>query len=130
MWITQLSTLFKRIFTETNISNQLNCKELLFYATILIQQAIDTNGVIMDELTEIVLNVDNDRRWYYYFVDHRSRLLFWVHPVQLREDLGTDLQGFTGYDHISMFDTMPLPSFTDIFRVFGQGLVLVCFFWH
>ena len=83
----------------------------MFHATTLIQQAIDTNGVTMDELTEIVLNVDDDRRWHYYFVDHKNCLLFWVHPFTLR-DLGTDLQRIAGYGHISTFD-MPLLSFTD-----------------
>ena len=123
----ELWTLSKRIFTESDISNQLNCKEILFYAMKLIQQAIDTDGVIMDELTEIVLNVDDHRRWHYYFVDHRNCLIFWVHSVKLRESLGTDLQGITGYDHISTFDA-PLLSFTDTFRIFGRGTVLVCFF--
>ncbi|KAG8215527.1 hypothetical protein J3R82DRAFT_9179 [Butyriboletus roseoflavus] len=90
-----------RIFTESNVIHQEN--EILFYATKLIQQAIDhhTDGVTMDELTEIVLNMDDDdRRWYYYFVDHTNRLLFWVHPVDLREDLRMHLQGITEYDHI------------------------------
>ncbi|KAG8216890.1 hypothetical protein J3R82DRAFT_7159 [Butyriboletus roseoflavus] len=113
----------KRIFTESDISLHRNHKEILFYATALIQQAIDTSGVTTDELTEIVLNVDDDRRWHYYFVDHRHRLLFWVHPVKLREDLGTDLQGIAGYDHISTFD-LPFLSLTDTFRIFGRGPVL------
>ena len=122
-----LWTLCKRIFTESNVIH--HEKEILFYATTLIQEAIDlnTDGVIMDELTEIVLNVDGDRFGYYYFVDHKNRLLFWVHQVDLREDLGMHLQGITEYDHISTFDT-PLLSFTDTFRIFGRGTVLVCFF--
>ena len=99
----------------------------MFHATTLIQQAIDTNGVTIDELTEIVLNVDKSRRWHYYFVDHRNRLLFWVHPIKPRDDLNIDLQEITGYSHISTFD-VPLFSLTDAFRIFGRGPVLVCFF--
>ncbi|KAG8221667.1 hypothetical protein J3R82DRAFT_1952 [Butyriboletus roseoflavus] len=91
-----------RIFTESDISDQRNCREILFHATTLVQKAFDTNGVTMDEFTEIVLNVDDDRSWHYYFVDHKNRLLFWVHPVDLR-DLGTDLQRIAGYAHIRYF---------------------------
>ncbi|KAG8216239.1 hypothetical protein J3R82DRAFT_8280 [Butyriboletus roseoflavus] len=87
-----------RIFTESNVIRHV--KEILFYATKLIQQAMDTDGVTIDELTEIVLNVDENRSWHYYFVDHRHRLLFWVHPVKPRDDLHIDLQGITGYSHI------------------------------
>ncbi|KAH0831360.1 hypothetical protein J3R83DRAFT_14022 [Lanmaoa asiatica] len=90
-------TLPKRIFTESDIIKRE--KEILFHATQLIQQAVQTGDVILDELTEIVLNVD-DRHWYYYFVDHKHRLLFWVHKVPAGEHLGTDLQGITQYSHI------------------------------
>ena len=69
----------------------------------LIQKAIQIDDVIMNELTEIVLNVDDEEQWYYYFVDHRNRLLFWVDSVDLDQNIGTDLQGVTAYSHISTF---------------------------
>ncbi|KAH0831363.1 hypothetical protein J3R83DRAFT_14026 [Lanmaoa asiatica] len=99
-----------RIFTESDIID--HEQEILVCATALIQQAVQTGDVILDELTEIVLNLDDSECCHYYFVDHRHRLLFWVHPVEPREHLRTDLQGVTEYSHISMFD-IQLLSFTD-----------------
>lgn len=87
-------------------------EEIIFYATTLIWRAIETDGVTMDELTEIVLNVDDNRSWCYYFVDHKHRLLFWVEPVNMQEGLGTDLD-ISEYSHISAFG-VPLLSFTDM----------------
>ena len=99
-----LWTLCKRIFTESDIIRQPKiCQEILFCATQLIQKAIQIDDVIMNELTEIVLNVDDEEQWYYYFVDHRNRLLFWVDSVDLDQNIGTDLQGVTAYSHISTF---------------------------
>ncbi|KAG9310205.1 hypothetical protein JVU11DRAFT_9847 [Chiua virens] len=86
-----------RIFTESNVIH--HEKDILFCAIALIEQAIRTNGVTLDELTELVLNVDDQRRCHYYFVDHTHRLLFWVDAVCMR-DLGTDLQGVSEYGHI------------------------------
>ncbi|KAH0831361.1 hypothetical protein J3R83DRAFT_14023 [Lanmaoa asiatica] len=87
-----------RIFTESDIIDIKREKQIFFYATKLIQQAIQTGDVILDELTEVVLNVDDSQHWHYYFVDHKHRLLFWVHPVQPREHLDTNLQGYLAYD--------------------------------
>ncbi|KAG8216241.1 hypothetical protein J3R82DRAFT_8282 [Butyriboletus roseoflavus] len=92
-----------RIFTESDVFER--GKEILSRATTLIQQAIQIGKqtddiVIVDDLTEIVLNVDDSQRWHYYFVDHRNRLLFWVHSVKLREVMDTDVQGISEYSHI------------------------------
>ncbi|KAF8558566.1 hypothetical protein OG21DRAFT_1074113 [Imleria badia] len=103
--------LSKRIFTESDINDQKNGEEIIFCATGLVEKALKTNGVELDEFTEIVLNVDDNRRWHYYFVDHTNRLLFWVDTVNIK-DLDIDLQGISEYNHISMSD-VPLVSFTD-----------------
>ncbi|KAG8216238.1 hypothetical protein J3R82DRAFT_8279 [Butyriboletus roseoflavus] len=90
-----------RLFTESDIFQRE--EDILFCAATLIQQAIQlgkqTGDAIMDELTEIVLNVDNTECWHYYFVDHGNRLLFWVQPVR-PHDLDTDLQGISEFSHI------------------------------
>ena len=111
----RLWTFSKRLFTESDIFQRE--EDILFCATTLIQQAIQigtqTGDAIMDELTEIVLNVDDGERWHYYFVDHGNRLLFWVQPVRPR-DLGTDLQGIGEFSHISMFDAHYFLSLTRV----------------
>lgn len=114
MHYTLLWTLSKRVLTESDIFRRE--KDILFRAATLIQEAIQigkqTGDPTMDELTEIVLNVDDRECWYYYFVDHANRLLFWVDPVNPRDDLGTDVQGINEYSHISMFDTHCFLSLT------------------
>ena len=102
-------TLSKHIFTESDITDRKKEQEVLCRAVELIQRAIETYNVTLDELTEIVLNVDDNRRWYYYFVDHTRRLLFWVESVGMM-DLGIDLQRSIEYGHISMFDAPSLSS--------------------
>jgi hypothetical protein len=107
-----LWTLSKHIFTENDISDSKKEQEVRCCAVKLIQQAIDTPGVTLDELTEIVLNVvimDNSVLCRYYFVDHTHRLLFWLEPMSMTE-LSIDLPGTTGYSHISMFDALLLSS--------------------
>lgn len=106
-----VDSLSKRIFTESDVTDDKKEKEVLYCATTLIEQAIHTSNVILDELTEIVLNVDDTRRWHYYFVDHSHRLLFWVDQISVHE-LGTHLQGITKHSHISTFDP-PLSPFAD-----------------
>ena len=101
----------KRIFTESDIGNPQKEQEVLCYAAKLIQQAIGTHGVTLDELTEIVLNVDDGQHWHYHFVDHTHRLLFWLKPRSMK-DIHIDLPGITEYSHIRMFDA-PLSSSTD-----------------
>ena len=105
------------MFTENDISDLKREQEVLSYSVQLIQQAIETCGVTLDELTEIILNVDSSRHWHYYFVDHTHRLLFWVESVSV-EVLKINLQGVTEYSHISIFNA-PLPSSTDsyVFRI-------------
>ena len=117
----------KRIFTENDISDRRKEQEVLCYAVKLIQQAIETHGVTLDELTEIVLNlvnVGNSLRWHYYFVDHTHRLLFWVQSVGMW-DLNIDLQGSIEYSHISMFDA-PLLSSTDS----HVGYMVEAHYWY
>ncbi|KAI9567699.1 hypothetical protein HD554DRAFT_2106094 [Boletus coccyginus] len=86
-----------RIFTESDIFHRE--KDVLFCATKLIQEAIQTDTVTLDELTEIVVNVDNSHNCHYYFVDHTHRLLFWLVPRNMK-DIGANLQGITEYSHI------------------------------
>ncbi|KAF8123686.1 hypothetical protein EV363DRAFT_765742 [Boletus edulis] len=88
-----------RIFTESDIIDYRIEEEILFCAMKLIERALRTNGVTLDDLTEIVLNVDDSRCWHYYFVDHTNRLLFWVDTVSLK-DLNIGLQGVSEYSHI------------------------------
>ena len=119
-----LWTFSKRIFTESDISDRKEEQEVLCCAVKLIQQAIDTQGVTLDDLTEIVLNVDDSRCWYYYFVDHTHRLLFWVDSVGVKE-LNIDLQGIAEYSHISMSDA-PLLSSTDS----HLGYMVEAHYWY
>ncbi|KAI9567654.1 hypothetical protein HD554DRAFT_2173061 [Boletus coccyginus] len=88
-----------RVFTENDISDPEKEKEILFCVTRLLEQATLTQGVTLNELTEIVVNVDSDHKCHYYFVDHTYRLLFWLEPRSM-EDLNVDLQGITKYSHI------------------------------
>ena len=104
-----LWTISKRIFTESDISDRKKEQEVICCAVKLIQQAIETHGVTLDELTEIVLNVDDSRHWHYYFVDHTHRLLFWLEPMSVKA-LTIDLQGIIEYSHISMSDARLLSS--------------------
>ena len=108
----------QRIFTESNINDRRKEQDILCCAAKLIQQAIETHGVTLDELTEIVLNVDDSRHWHYYFVDHTNRLLFWVQSVDVNK-LSIDLQGITEYSHISMFDAPQLSSTDQPLRIYG-----------
>jgi hypothetical protein len=81
------------MFTENDISETTKEEEVLSCAGILIHQAIRSGDVSLDELTELVLNVDDSQHCYYYFVDHTHRLLFWVVPVKherLRDRLARD----------------------------------------
>ena len=114
----------QRIFTESNINDRQKEQDLLCCAAKLIQQAIETHGVTLDEFTEIVLNVDDSRHWHYYFVDHTNRLLFWVQSVDVNK-LSIDLQGITEYSHISMFDAPQLSS-TDI----HLGYMVEAHYWY
>ncbi|KAI9567666.1 hypothetical protein HD554DRAFT_2314653 [Boletus coccyginus] len=88
-----------RIFTENDISDHEKEREVLFCVMRLIEQAISTQGVTLDELTEIVVNVDNSHNCHYYFVDHTHRLLFWLVPRNMK-DIEANLQGITEYNHI------------------------------
>lgn len=108
----------KRIFTECDVSDPKDEEEVIFCAMTLIEQAIRTSDAILDELTEIVLNVDDTRRWHYYFVDHTRRLLFWVDQVSV-DELGAHLQGITKHSHISMCDSLQLSRVDRCLRVFG-----------
>ena len=119
-----LWTLSKCIFTENDISDLKREQEVLSCAMQLIQQAIETCGVTLDKLTEIVLNVDDSQHWHYYFVDHTHRLLFWVELVSM-EVLKINLQGVTEYSHISMFN-VPLPSSTDSYL----GYMVESHYWY
>jgi hypothetical protein len=120
-----LWTLSKRIFTESDISDPKKEQDVLCCAVKLIQQAIGTHSVTLDELTEIVLNVDDSRYWYYYFVDHTHRLLFWVESVSVKE-LNIGLQGIAEYSHISMFDAPLLSSSTNS----HLGYMVEAHYWY
>ena len=116
----------KRIFTENDISDHQKEQDLLCCAVKLIQQAINlkTHGVALDELTEIVLNVDDSQRWHYYFVDHTHRLLFWLEPRSMK-DIHIDLPGITKYSHIRMLDA-PLLSSADS----HLGYIVEAHYWY
>ncbi|KAN0094374.1 hypothetical protein V8E55_002661 [Tylopilus felleus] len=88
-----------RIFTEYDISSPTKEEEILFCATKLVEKAIERDGVTLDELTEIVLNLDKTRSCHYYFVDHTHRLLFWVDNVDVK-DLNIPSRKNSGYNHI------------------------------
>ncbi|KAG9310167.1 hypothetical protein JVU11DRAFT_9788 [Chiua virens] len=87
-----------RIFTESNIYDPNTERELLYCATQLIQQAINMQDDTLHELTELVL-IANGRDWFYYFVDHKHRLLFWVDLMSVT-DFSTHLQGISQHSHI------------------------------
>ncbi|KAG6380356.1 hypothetical protein JVT61DRAFT_8468 [Boletus reticuloceps] len=86
--------------TKSDIIDYRIEEEILFCAMKLIERALRTNGVTLDDLTEIVLNVDDGRCWHYYFVDHTNRFLFWVDTVSLK-DLNIGLQGGIWSRHIT-----------------------------
>ncbi|KAN0094473.1 hypothetical protein V8E55_002760 [Tylopilus felleus] len=65
----------------------------------LVEKAMQTDGVTLDELTEIVLNVDETQSCHYYFVDHTHRLLFWVDKVSVKI-LNIPSRRNSGYNHI------------------------------
>ncbi|KAN0094481.1 hypothetical protein V8E55_002768 [Tylopilus felleus] len=92
-------TISKHIFTEHDIGDPMREVNLLVCAAQLVEKASKAKDVTLDEHTHIVLNVDNDGNWHYYFVDHTNRLLFWVDKVTAK-GLGIELQGISGYNHI------------------------------
>ena len=122
-----LLTLSKRIFTESDISDRQKEQGLLCCAAKLVQQAIETHDVILDELTEIVLNqvnVGDSQRWHYYFVDHTHRLLFWLEPRSMK-DINIDLPGVTKHSHIRMFDAPWLSSADS-----DLGYIVEAHYWY
>ncbi|KAN0094472.1 hypothetical protein V8E55_002759 [Tylopilus felleus] len=99
------------LFTEHDISDPIKEENLFACVAQLVEKAIKADDVTLDEHTHIVLNVDNDGDWHYYFVDHTNHLLFWVDKVSAR-DLGIELRGISGYNHI----------------IHGRVVLLVCIF--
>jgi len=124
VYCTPVVTVSQRVFTENDISDREKEEEILFCVTRLIDEANLTQGVTLDELTEIVVNVDSNHKCHYYFVDHTHRLLFWLVSRSM-EDLNVDLQGIAKYSHISM-SGVPWLSFTDNY----VGYIVESHYWY
>ena len=56
------------VYSEHDVSSPTKEEKTILCATKLIEKAIQTDGVILVELTEIVLNLAEARSCYYYFV--------------------------------------------------------------
>ncbi|KAF8842359.1 hypothetical protein BDN67DRAFT_1001698 [Paxillus ammoniavirescens] len=91
-----------RVFTDADMSADKTRKSVESSAKNLFTRA-RTDGIQLSEDTELVIELgaakEKERAAYYYFVDRRHRILFWLHEFEHKKLLG-HIKGVKNKSHI------------------------------
>ncbi|KAF9226077.1 hypothetical protein BS17DRAFT_807002 [Gyrodon lividus] len=92
----------KHVFTDIDLTQSRNLADIEEYIKFLREKErrVLPNLNPRTHLVIQLLEVDGFRAWCYYFVDHDSRVIFWVQDFNATELLA-DLQGVIANSHIS-----------------------------
>ncbi|KAH9005403.1 hypothetical protein EDB86DRAFT_2825063 [Lactarius hatsudake] len=110
-----ISTMLNGIFTDVYMYDENLSAEIHAFATVLddeltnlrIQNSFPTNYALVLDIIE----TENETYWAYYYVDHDSKTLFWLHPYECK-GTGSVLrelvdQYYFDYDQFQSFDSSP-----------------------
>ncbi|KIK92992.1 hypothetical protein PAXRUDRAFT_790514 [Paxillus rubicundulus Ve08.2h10] len=91
-----------RVFTDADMSTDKTRKAVESSARNLFDRA-RTDGIQLSEDTELVIELgatkEKERAAFYYFVDRRHRILFWLHEFEYKKLLG-HIKGVRNKSHI------------------------------
>ncbi|CCM03271.1 uncharacterized protein FIBRA_05399 [Fibroporia radiculosa] len=97
----------KKIFTEAYLCDPDIFLEIDDFAA-QVEEVIQAQPNPLPEHVELVLELEENKKenketkhhWCYYFVDHKSRTLFWLHEYDIVGELGGSLKGLNSAPHV------------------------------
>ena|SRR6266702_4752925 len=98
----------KRIFTDVYMYNPDLSAEVHEFAAYLDSERtrLRTNDFSTNhyDLVLDIFKTENDETiWAYYFVDHNSKTLFWLHYYECEDSLLGEVRGVQGASHVSAY---------------------------
>jgi hypothetical protein len=99
----------KRIFTDVYMYDSDLCAEILEFAAHLDRERTRLLGKInfptnhYDLVLDIIKAEGDEIIWAYYYVDHNTRTLFWLHFYQCGDTLLNQVRGVRNASHVSAY---------------------------
>ena len=98
----------KRIFTDVYMYDPNLSAEILKFAAYLDNERtrlLRYNDLPIDhyDLVLDIIKTDDETIWAYYYVDHNTKTLFWLHYYECGESLLREVRGVQGASHVSAY---------------------------
>jgi hypothetical protein len=95
----------KRIFTDVYMYDPNLSAEILEFAAHLDSERrrLHNNDLPIDhyDLVLDIIKTDDETIWAYYYVDHKTKTLFWLHFYECGESFLREVRGVQGASHVS-----------------------------
>jgi len=99
----------KRIFTDVHMYDPNLSAEILAFATHmdserkrLLRNNLNDLRIDHYDLVLDIIKTDDETIWAYYYVDHNTKTLFWLHYYECGESLLQDVRGIQEAGHVKL----------------------------